>query len=677
MKKVKNTAKKIIRKIYGVTDEKIRNIDYNYEYIAFDIYDTLLFRNVYAPDDVFKILEHEYKEKYGKSDNVCKKRIEAEDIARKNKTGREITFDEIYNHLTVFSNEQKEFLKNKELELEYNLTVVNPYMKDVFDKLKSDGKKIIIISDMYLPFAFIKKLLDKCEITGYEKLYLSSDIGSTKSSGELFDYVKKDLKIEPKQILHIGDNVKSDFYMAKKKGFNAILYKASTIKYSYRAPRKTVEKLSDDEKLYYEILDCFIKNTKKISDDNYYNVGYEVLGPILLGYAAWLKNEVTSRNYDKIWFLAREGAIYKKVFEMIYPNTIANEYIYISRLAVCRARMHECTNYNEMYDTFIALSRNVKTVKDYLKLLGFSYEKIKNKFVEYGIDINDNFWEYKEKEKLFNAIKKEGESFFEEQNKLFKRYMNDSGIENCKIAISDIGWSGTMQLMIKRFFDNADIAGFYMGVSNIRKSDEFNNLKRFGYWFAQENTIENFDKLRFSTINFETLFLSKDGTTIGYKTENDKVVSILGESDNDEVTMKKLNITLDAAYEFIENMLSNKSFKVIENVIAEHQNIAFANYDKFAVYPSGKSVEFYKGMKFLDGVKKTDIVYEKSILHAMSEIKKTKKIFENNIGKTIWLKSLFKISFPYFELLKFLLHDLKLKTDVNKKYSDNDKRKTA
>ena len=48
-----------------------------------------------------------------------------------------------------------------ELEYEYNLTVMNPWIKSIYKYCCKNGKQIIIITDIYLPEKFIKRSLKK------------------------------------------------------------------------------------------------------------------------------------------------------------------------------------------------------------------------------------------------------------------------------------------------------------------------------------------------------------------------------------------------------------------------------------------------------------------------------------------------------------------------------------
>ena len=73
-----------------------------YDYISFDIFDTLILRNVAIPSDIFYLVENKEKQSLSTIPNFHDKRIEAEQLARKKKGFKEITLNDIYD---ILSNE--------------------------------------------------------------------------------------------------------------------------------------------------------------------------------------------------------------------------------------------------------------------------------------------------------------------------------------------------------------------------------------------------------------------------------------------------------------------------------------------------------------------------------------------------------------------------------------------
>lgn len=89
-------------------------------------------------------------------------------------------------------------------------------MVKAFNYAISQKKEVYIISDMYLPKSVIEKILIKCGITGQKEIYVSCECGMNKISGKLFQYVIYKNKLQPHQMLHIGDSVKADCLGAAK-----------------------------------------------------------------------------------------------------------------------------------------------------------------------------------------------------------------------------------------------------------------------------------------------------------------------------------------------------------------------------------------------------------------------------------------------------------------------------
>ena len=99
----------------------------------------------------------------------------------------------------------------------------NNYLIDIISELRKNNVKIIIATDMYLPKGFIERLLEKNKIK-YDYLYVSNDIQVRKSRGTMFKYIWNDLNINKKDLIHIGDNYRSDYLMPKLCGIKSIHY---------------------------------------------------------------------------------------------------------------------------------------------------------------------------------------------------------------------------------------------------------------------------------------------------------------------------------------------------------------------------------------------------------------------------------------------------------------------
>ncbi len=183
----------------------------NVSVVSFDVFDTLIVRKgISSPADLFERIN---------DSNFKQLRCEAEKKARKNKGNIEITIEDIYNFLPQYDYSIEE-------ECEYSICVANPEMLSFFDQCRLEEKKLIIVSDMYYSRDVISRILKNA---GYliedDSIYVSSEFKTTKKTGKLFQDVISNIGVFPRDVLHIGDDLISDYLMAKKVGINSFLYR--------------------------------------------------------------------------------------------------------------------------------------------------------------------------------------------------------------------------------------------------------------------------------------------------------------------------------------------------------------------------------------------------------------------------------------------------------------------
>lgn len=195
----------------------------SFDEVSFDIFDTLLFRRVEKPTDVFFLVEQRLS-----VSGFGQYRAECERLARQKKHKKcgswEVSFAEIYAQMTAYSAEQKKEFQQAELSIEAEQMFANPVMKELAESLTARGVKLIVISDMYLDGETLSQLLCNCGFPPFSRIYVSSKEGVSKSEGALFRRVFELEHWAGKQIAHIGDNFHSDVMMGKSRVSKAIHY---------------------------------------------------------------------------------------------------------------------------------------------------------------------------------------------------------------------------------------------------------------------------------------------------------------------------------------------------------------------------------------------------------------------------------------------------------------------
>ena len=372
-------------------------LDYK-KIVSFDIFDTLLIRPFVNPTDLFKYLEVEKK-----ADGFFDARINAEKVARKNISYEEITLDDIYKYIIPKFKDFKEF----EIEYEMNLCLANPKVQAIYDYAVKNDKKIIAISDMYLPKKVLEDLLEKNGFSEIRKVYVSSEIKYTKGHGKLFKYVLKDLEISPTEIIHIGDNIESDINQANKLGIST--YQITKVFDDFiQAPANTKYKLLWESQpqslgLSATLSMLAIRYSRGNTMNKYWTeLAYNIAGPLIISYLNYICSEAKANKIDKLLFTARDGYFLEKMYNDYFYDDykISSSYSYLTRAVILSATLK--FNENPSYlKTIMKLAK--KSVKDLYVYNDYLY----------------NLEEFNEKREIINTWAKKNydnlKSFLEKQ----------------------------------------------------------------------------------------------------------------------------------------------------------------------------------------------------------------------------------------------------------------------
>ena len=624
--------------------EKIWNKINKYEYVSFDVFDTLIKRNVQRPHDIFRLVELKYnKDNNEKIQNYVKYRIEAEQKAKTKFENGECTFNSIFEELeNIYSEETVSKLKMLELETENEYCIQNKDFYDIYKKCLDNGKKIIIISDMYLSKDVIENILNKNGINNYEDIFVSSEIKLNKHNGTIYPYVLRKLNIKKNQIIHIGDSKRADYIMAIKSGIKAILIPKRINKLKYYN-EKEYEKLNDNEKLSYRTIETFINNNMPISENTYYKLGYEVLGILLYGYTNWLIKELKAKKINKIFFLAREGACLKRAFDIINDTKIESKYLYTSRRSTRVPLLKYINNFEDVFK--IVKMRKITDIKSFFINVGLDVTRYSELLSKYNYNETTNIKNIENIGQFFEEIKPDIIENAKKEEKNLLGYLKQEEFTGV-LAVADVGWEGTMQNALSslsaKFGLNADITGFYIG-----KTKRKNTIKSIGYLFDEDVNVYN--KIRTFLYLFESLFLAQHGTTLKYKynDRNKKYEPVLDEC---EYTEKERNIfkkIQDGAMKFVNDY---KKYNYDVEVTSKVTSISIF---KLGLFPTLKDIDLFNNITYLDGVK-LKLVQPKVIFKYIISPKQFYKDFYNCGWKIGFLKKLFKVKLPYVTIFNFL-----------------------
>lgn len=577
----------IVTKIKTAWNDKLDKIKReilkeNTKVVSFDIFDTLIMRPFWNPIDLFTFLNDYFRELTNTETGIdfSKIRVRAEERVRylilKNKIKQDMTLDDIYSEIAnegKIDNEIITKMEEKEKELEIRFCSPRNTGKELYELAKYLNKKVICITDMYLPKQTIEQMLTK---NGYDvkNIYISGEIELTKHSGDLYDFVLKDLNIEPNTMVHIGDNYYADYENSVKKGINGQFL------------AKAIDVFCDENitnnlgKLFKQNLPVWEDNTIGLSFlgircmlavvankyfDNPYRtfnnltdfnadsklVGYYALGMNLFGMSDWLLKE-TNEKYDKIVFCARDGywtmQAYK-ILKNVYKNVPEEKYLYISRKALIPATLQNRFDFYKLAELIDIYKYTPKTILKYIKSVLKNIDSLEEICSKSGIDVNkkfetqsefnlyikliiDKFYDKEKHERLLNALKQYFSKIFEGKSCIF-----------------DIGYSAKPEMYLSKLI-NKPIDTYFI---NVNGGDAFNHAKIGGF------KLTNYLDYRPAIIGVvrEIFMSTPDPSCIAYNVdENDVVTPVFEERKVKYQERFVIDAMQKAAIGFIKDMVS-------------------------------------------------------------------------------------------------------------------------
>ena len=317
-----------------------------YHLYTFDVFDTLVTRRVAAPKGIFDIMQerlrtdNRYQEFNFMQPEFAAMRIKAEEQALEKirlQGGEEVSFQEIYRHLSKLLHISFEMMHPlMKLEIAVEKENLFPVTTNVnrMKMLISQGKRVALISDMYLSENILRGLLISINPFFADiPIYVSSEWNRRKSTGHLFETVKEKEDIPYENWHHMGDNNKSDVAVPRKLGIHAEWFRFESlwpveqdflnknymkpfVQYALGTARKL--RLANKEKPHPFFFGCTIG------------------GVLLFSYVMWILQSCEKQGIQCLYFIARDGYLPKMVADRLIRLGrfhVKTHYIYGSRHA--------------------------------------------------------------------------------------------------------------------------------------------------------------------------------------------------------------------------------------------------------------------------------------------------------------------------------------------------------
>ena len=301
--------------------------------LSLDIFDTILWRRVPRPTDVFPILGSRLKR-----DGTCPEwlpnaafrlmRIAAEQKARQRRDdmGREVSLFDIWQEmpLSLFHGATLEELVAAEVHTERDCTIVDFDVAEIVRLAQKHGVPVAFVSDTYFTEEHLAHLLDRPELGDLRgvRIFRSHQHGLDKSSG-LFEIVLEQLGCRPEQLLHIGDNLVADIETPGELGVRTVYYER--IGENFAAVLEREQESMDSfgpfgALVHAEDGDFGLTSLRAktlqaaprggtVATRAAWQYGAGVIGPVLTGFAEWVAERAHQTGRRVVWCPMREGTV--------------------------------------------------------------------------------------------------------------------------------------------------------------------------------------------------------------------------------------------------------------------------------------------------------------------------------------------------------------------------------
>ncbi len=371
-----------------------------YDAVSFDLFDTLIMRKVLEPIDAFDIVKRRIIDIVSISGfKILRHEAEISVDACIN------SFDSIYEELIIekhISKDDADIVKRTEMIVEKEIIVPRLTMIEAFLYAVSAGKQVSIISDMYLPKAFLIEIMESFGIKNYSDFILSCDNKTTKER-ELFQDYKR--SVGDKRCLHIGDHKNADEISAIKAGIDAVHIPSAIEMMRNSSMRRVLYYMhsNTERRLIGELLAkvfsdpfalCGAEGIIKISSIDV--LGRFFIAPLVFSYLKLLKEQVSAGKYENVLLGARDGFMFDRIIRetdmFSKEEKVKYKYILISRGLAYKLGMGN-TEVDKDYDNYLLVDKRRAIPPDELFQTGvhsIPYQETKISYLKYleslGID---------------------------------------------------------------------------------------------------------------------------------------------------------------------------------------------------------------------------------------------------------------------------------------------------
>ncbi|NEX19455.1 glycosyltransferase [Thiorhodococcus mannitoliphagus] len=547
--------------------------------LSFDLFDTLILRPFARPEAVFWMLEEKIARDFDIPDFAAKRR-QAESMLRATlDPGRDVAVEDIYRALAELLDltaETAAALRELEISTEQSLFAASPVVARELLTLKRKGRRLVLVSDMYLGASHLKPVLERLGLNVFDRLYVSADTGYRKDRGDVWDYLLEQEGGEKSQLQHVGDNEHSDVQVLVDRGFPHPVHVMrpaallgvlpggqALIRNFRRRPSWRNELLLGliGNRINHQLTTAPGPIHQPFADPRVF--GYGVIGPIVFVVLAWLVGRLSEDGVTSARFLSREGWLLERLYRMMRAHPALADmasalpegsYFYCARSVVGLAAIREEA------DLDLLLTAHYDGTLRQLLTARFGLTDLDAISARLGEDLLDQVFRLPEDHfKVQGLLKRclpEILAAAADLRKSVRDYWQRAGSDaDANPAIIDIGYSGTIQLALMQAIE-APLAGYYF-VTNASAGRVVERGGRCASCFGNLLPLEQMDQeaIHRYALVLEAVLTSPQGQLAGFEAQGDTLEPRFKPAGSAQHNFSTIQAIHDGAFDLCQDVL--------------------------------------------------------------------------------------------------------------------------
>lgn len=477
----RNTERKTIRDAARLAAD--------YKVISFDVFETLLVRDVGDHAAVFRRMQScpVVRGILGdRADGFASARVAAEETAKSKASDandRQFTITDIYAELgraLALSGQEQETLYSRELDVEAEaLHVVRP-VYDFMCEMRRSEKRVAFSSDMYILPEHLKTLLVLNGIWEEgDAIFVSSDLNAAKWSGRLFDILVERMAVAKSDVLHIGNNRFADVQGAGISGIDSFHFSDGNLNRFERALCEPYEARTGEFGSIMAGASRLCRLNSAAYSGNAHKkaiveVAAGVVAPILCAFCMWMLEDARRNGTERVYFIARDGEILLRICEILCRRLGYGQelrYLYGNR-KTWGISVVDGINRDSL--RWVFESSKFLSVRSVLRRVFLDPEALADKLegLGFGRASRDTNLHPEARRKLFDFLLSDPEvgrmisEVARDHRALLDAYLEQEGLfEGKRCACVDLGWYGSMQSALSRLLPGgAELKWYYLGL---------------------------------------------------------------------------------------------------------------------------------------------------------------------------------------------------------------------